>query len=137
MTTVGPQSVFFALVAHAPLASSLRSVALHVHPDCSDDLLAVDVLPNWSAEQVVEALTAVSEAASGRPLLVLVDVFGATPANGAGRFVVGRPDAAAVAGVNVPMLWRALGYRHLPLREVEALCMQGGAMGLRILAAAD
>lgn len=131
------QSAFFVLVAHAPLASSLKAVALHVYPDCAKDVAAVDVLPTWSAEQVVEALMAVSQEASGRPLFVLVDVYGATPANGVARFMAHRLGVSAVAGVNVPMLWRVLGYRHLPMRELAALSLEGGAVGLKPLAAAD
>ena len=34
------------LIAHAPLAHALRQCALHVFPDCAQDVLALDVQPN-------------------------------------------------------------------------------------------
>lgn len=49
-----------------------------------------------------------------RPLLVLTDVFGATPCNIAQRLVEGR-QARLVTGVNLPMLLRTVCYRAEPL----------------------
>jgi PTS system mannose-specific IIA component len=47
----------------------------------------------------------------GRGVLVLTDIYGATPSNIASRLLVpGR--AEGVAGVNLPMLIRALTYRE-------------------------
>jgi phosphoglycerate dehydrogenase-like enzyme len=33
------------IIAHAPLAQALRQCALHVFPDCADNVVALDVLP--------------------------------------------------------------------------------------------
>ena len=40
------------IIAHAPLASSLKAVAEHAFPDCAGQLAALDVLPNVPVEEV-------------------------------------------------------------------------------------
>jgi len=71
------------LVAHAPLASSLRDVAAHVYPDCGRLLVALDVDPAASSEQVAAQVRAALAALGEREALILADVFGATPCNAA------------------------------------------------------
>ncbi len=117
------------LLAHAPLASSLRTVAAHVYPDCGERLFAVDVEPGASVEQV-EAL--VCERMAALPtgdVLILADVFGATPCNVALKVADGV-HVRVVAGVNVPMLWRALCYGHEPLDALVARAVAGATQGV-------
>ena len=52
-------------------------------------------------------------------VLVLTDVFGATPSNIAQRLADG-PQIKVVTGINVPMLWRVLNYAHEPLDALVA-----------------
>ena len=40
------------IIAHAPLASSLKAVAQHTFPDCGAQLEVLDVLPEQSAEEI-------------------------------------------------------------------------------------
>ena len=58
--------------------------------------------------------------------LVLTDLFGATPCNVAQRLTAQLP-ARLVAGVNLPMLLRSIGYRHEPLDELVSRAMVGGS----------
>ena len=68
---------------------------------------AVDVDPSMSAE-AVESLARDAIARLDAPeVLILTDVFGATPCNVAQRLADGV-TTRVVAGVNVPMLWRSL-----------------------------
>ncbi|MFN9745054.1 MAG: PTS sugar transporter subunit IIA [Betaproteobacteria bacterium] len=119
------------IVAHAPLASSLQAVAAHAYPECAGRLVAVDVGPGSGLDaveaQVRAALATVL--ARGEEALVLVDVFGATPCNGALAAVDGT-RARVVAGVNVPMLWRSLCYSTLPLEELVARAVAGASQGV-------
>lgn len=117
------------ILAHAPLASSLRTVAAHVYPDCGNGLFAVDVDPGASAEQV-EALVRERLAALVQgDVLILADVFGATPCNVALRVADGV-HVRVVAGVNVPMLWRTLCYAHEPLDALVARAVAGATQGV-------
>ena len=119
------------IVAHAPLASSLRAVAQHVYPDCGAQLMAVDVLPGASLaaveEQVLQALQAPS--LTGCDVLILVDVFGATPCNAALAAADGV-RSRVVAGVNVPMLWRTLCYAEQPLDDLVNRAVAGATQGV-------
>ena len=119
------------IVAHAPLASSLRAVAQHVYPDCGAQLMAVDVLPGASLaaveEQVLQALQ--EPPLAGCEVLILVDVFGATPCNAALAAADGV-RSRVVAGVNVPMLWRTLCYAEQPLDDLVNRAVAGAIQGV-------
>jgi len=67
--------------------------------------------------------------AEGQPALILTDVFGATPCNTATRLADGLTQRV-VAGVNVPMLWRAMAYRNEALDTLVARALSGGGQGV-------
>ena len=117
------------IIAHAPLANALRQCALHVFPDCGDGVAALDVQPNVSPEETFQAARISLEQARSRHVLVLTDVFGATPCNVAQR-LVGGVGARLVTGVNLPMLLRAVSYRAEPLDSVVARAVVGGTQGV-------
>ena len=95
------------IIAHAPLASSLRAVANHVYPDCAGRLEVLDVPPDMSFEQIEARARELLAALNQPEALIFTDVFGATPCNVALRLADGV-QVKVVAGVNVPMLWRSL-----------------------------
>src|SRR5512141_2116765 len=108
------------IIAHAPLASSLKAVAEHTFPECARVLQALDVSPEMSLEDIEasarELLDKVRTEANPEAL-IFTDVFGATPCNAAQRLAssVEGAQIKVVAGVNVPMLWRSLCYADEPL----------------------
>ena len=117
------------IIAHAPLASSLKAVAAHAYPECGALLEALDVTPDMSAE-VVEARAREMLARVRTPeALIFTDVFGATPCNVAQRLGDGV-QVREVAGVNVPMLWRSLCYASEPLEAVVMRAMSGATQGV-------
>jgi PTS system ascorbate-specific IIA component len=117
------------LVAHAPLATSLLAVARHVYPERSAGMAATDVDatadPGEAQQQIREAL----EGLAGAEVLILTDVFGASPC-AAALAVADGVRIRVVAGVNVPMLWRALCYSALPLEDLVTRAVDGGAQGV-------
>jgi PTS system ascorbate-specific IIA component len=117
------------LIAHAPLASALLSVAGHCYEEKGHLFEAIDVEPTMSAE-TVEALARAALARLNAPeVLVLTDVFGATPCNVAQRLSDGV-SVRVVAGVNVPMLWRSLCYLGEPLDALVARAVSGASQGV-------
>lgn len=117
------------LIAHAPLASALLSVAGHCYEEKGHLFEAIDVEPTMSAD-TVEALARAALARLDTPeVLVLTDVFGATPCNVAQRLSDGV-SVRVVAGVNVPMLWRSLCYLGEPLDALVARAMSGASQGV-------
>jgi PTS system ascorbate-specific IIA component len=79
------------------------------------------------------ALKLINHLDSGSGVLVLSDICGATPCNIGSRLVrYGRVEC--LAGVNLPMLVRALTYRHEPLAIASEKALAGAKEGvLRIL----
>ncbi len=118
------------IVAHAPLASALREVAIHVYPDCGPVVAALDIAPALDMEaaehQVREAVMALQPG----EVIVLVDVFGATPCRAAQAVAADLQGVRLVAGVNVPMLWRTLCYAGEPLDEVVERAVGGAQTGV-------
>ena len=117
------------VVAHMPLASALQAVARHVYPDCGTQLAALDVAPGASLEEVGEQVRQALAAAGGAEVLILVDVFGATPCNAA-LMAADGVRSRVVAGVNVPMLWRTLCYADQPLDDLVNRAVAGAAQGV-------
>ncbi len=119
----------FLLIAHAPLASSLQQVAAHVYPECASRLRAVDVPAGASLETAEVAARAAVTDLGDQEVLILADVFGATPCNAALRVADGV-RTRVVAGVNVPMLWRALCYGDEPLDRLVTRAVDGATQGV-------
>ena len=117
------------IVAHAPLATALQAVAGHAFPERA--VVVVDVPSLWSAEKAEAALRDAVARAGGEAneVLILADVFGATPCNAAQRVADGA-RWRVVAGVNVPMLWRALCYADRPLDELVERALAGASQGV-------
>jgi PTS system mannose-specific IIA component len=117
------------IIAHAPLASALRACALHVFPDCASGVQALDVLADASPEEsLAQARQALAELGTEQVLL-LSDVFGATPCNVAQQLNDGQ-DTRLVAGANLPMLLRSVCYRHESLEALAARAHAGGTQGV-------
>ena len=113
------------IIAHAPLASALRSCVLHVFPEVADSLRAVDVLPDEAPEATQQRVQACLHASAAHSVLVLTDVLGATPCNIAQKMVAGQ-QCKLVAGVNLPMLLRTVNYRHESMDALLARALDGG-----------
>ena len=117
------------IIAHAPLASALRQCVLHVFPDNPSGLAALDVQPNMPPEETLAQARIVGAQLGCARLMVLVDVFGATPCNVAQKLVDGV-HSKLIAGVNLPMLLRAMSYRHESLDALVARALIGATQGV-------
>jgi PTS system mannose-specific IIA component len=117
------------IIAHAPLASALRQCALHVFPDSEAVVVALDVQPNMPPEETLAQARAMLKQLGTSHALVLTDLFGATPCNVASKLVDGV-NTKLIAGLNLPMLLRAVSYRNEPLDALVARALVGGAQGV-------
>lgn len=124
------------IIAHAPMASTLKQVAAHTFADMAEHLRVFDVPPDMPPEDIEIRLRAMlpDEVSPDPEALLLVDVFGATPANVAQRVVDGV-RIRAVTGVNVAMLWRTLSSpAGATVSELFDRAMKGGVQGVLPLA---
>ena len=121
------------IIGHAPLAHALRQCALHVFPDCAPLVSAIDVQPNLSPEETLAtariAMAQLTQLPQVKGVLVLTDIFGATPSNVAQKLVDGA-TSRLITGVNLPMLLRSVSYRHEPLEALVARAVIGGTQGV-------
>jgi mannose PTS system EIIA component len=122
------------IIAHAPLATSLKSVAEHAFPDCSCTLEALDVEPDTPLEELEATARAMLARVRNPEALIFTDVFGATPCNVAQRLGDGV-QVRVIAGVNVPMLWRSLHYAGETLEALVMRAMSGATQGVMQVAA--
>ncbi len=117
------------IVAHSPLASALRQCVLHVFPDSAGVVAAYDMDADATLDEgLAGAKVAMAQLAEPQ-MLVLTDVFGATPCNVAQRLVDGV-RSRLIAGVSLPMLLRAVTYRRESLDVLVARAMAGGTQGV-------
>ena len=98
----------------------LRVEALEVPFDGDPDVL----LPQASA--------ALRKVDGGDGVLVLVDLYGATPSNLAAKLArIGTP-VRRVSALSLPMLLRVMNYAELPLDELPAVAAAGARNGVRL-----
>lgn len=115
------------LVTHNGLGDSLADCVRHVLGAVPAHLKVLSVLADDDpAQKEAEGRALLAELDVGRGVLILCDVFGATPSNIAVRLLEkGRVEG--VAGVNLPMLLRAVTCgRDKGLAEARQRALDGG-----------
>jgi len=119
------------LVTHPSIGPSLRGLAtrllgpLPLKVECIEVGFDADLdalLPSASA--------ALRRVDSGAGVLILTDVFGASPSNFAVRLGQLGTPTRRVAGLSLPMLLRALNYPDRDLAGVADGAAQGGRLGV-------
>jgi PTS system ascorbate-specific IIA component len=119
------------VIAHAPFAQSLFDCAQHVFACGPERCVVLDIVADADvAAELARARAAVAEVDRGTGVLVLTDLFGATPGNIAAQLAdPGRVEV--VAGVNLPMLLRVLCYRQgTLLADMPEKAVAGGVSGI-------
>jgi PTS system ascorbate-specific IIA component len=108
------------VISHEPLGTALIRATRHVFGRLPAQLAALDVIPDEDPEAAYRAACELAlRINDGSGLLVLTDCFGATPSRVAMRLA--QPHRVQVlAGVNLPMLLKALGNRRMELAELVA-----------------
>ncbi len=118
------------IVAHGTLGESLIHCASHVMGARPAQLMQIGITTHDDPALIFpQALRLVRQLDQGGGVLVLTDVYGATPGNIAARLLTPE-QVEGVAGVNLPMLVRALTYRNEPLDVVIAKAISGGIDGV-------
>ncbi|MGH8780779.1 PTS sugar transporter subunit IIA [Paraburkholderia sp.] len=118
------------IIAHAPFATALRECIAHIYGGLPARIGAIDVTPDCDPVQIVAlAHSEIDRLKEENGALVLTDMFGATPSNIAGRLAT-LPDVRVLAGVNLPMLVRAVCYRATPLDTLVDKALAGATKGI-------
>ena len=118
------------LITHGALGEALLRAAAHTlgrQPELAEHIsvTALDA-PESLLARGREALARVDD---GAGVLVITDMYGATPANVAAKLLSnGRVEG--LSGANLPMLVRALAHRDLALAQVLEKALSGGTEGV-------
>ncbi len=114
------------LITHNGLGDSLVDCVRHVMGDVPPNIRVLSVLADDDPQCMEdEGRTLIAELDSGKGVLLLTDLFGATPSNIARR-LYRAGSVEGVAGVNLPMLLRAVCYSSKPLAEVAQKVLDSG-----------
>ncbi|MEZ0232553.1 MAG: PTS sugar transporter subunit IIA [Methylophilaceae bacterium] len=118
------------IIAHGTLGESLIHCASHVMGSRPPLLRQLGIgTHDDPASLLPQAQQIVKEMDDGHGVLVLSDIYGATPCNMVGRLLIpGKVEG--VSGVNLPMLVRALTYRNGDLQKLVEKALSGGREGV-------
>ena len=118
------------IISHGTLGESLIHCASHMLNKRPPRLRQIGVTAQDDPLQLVpQARKMIKDLDDGEGVLVLTDMYGGSPSNIAAKLVI--PDKVeAVAGVNLPMLIRALTYREKPLPVMLTKAISGGCEGV-------
>jgi PTS system ascorbate-specific IIA component len=118
------------IISHGTLGESLIHCASHMLNKRPPRLRQIGVTAQDDPGQLVpQARKMVKELDEGDGVLVLTDMYGGSPSNIAAKLVIpGKIEA--LAGVNLPMLIRALTYRDKSLQVMITKAISGGCEGV-------
>ena len=90
---------------------------------------AIDVLADQDPEEIKKlAQQAIARINDGSGVLVITDVMGGTPSNCTLQLCV-PGEIEVIAGISLPMLLRAINYRHNTLDVALEMALSGGQNG--------
>ena len=114
------------VVAHNALGESLVDCVRHVLGRTPENVRVLSVYADDDPQQkLAEGHQLVQELDRGNGVLILADIFGATPSNVARR-LCREEHIMGVAGVNLPMLLRVVCHPSKNMPELAELALEGG-----------
>lgn len=114
------------LVTHNGLGDSFVDCIRHVLGEVPRNLKVLTVLAGDDPQlKLVEGQALIKQLDTGGGVLILADIFGATPSNIA-RQLCHAERVTGVAGVNLPMLLRVMCSPNKTLPELAEIAVEGG-----------
>jgi mannose PTS system EIIA component len=116
------------VISHEPLGTALLHCTRHIFGRLPSQLAALDVIPDEDPDVAVNAARELLKRINdGSGVLVLTDLWGATPSRVASRLAE-NDRVAVLAGVNLPMLVKGLTDRRRPqpLPDLVGRLLMGG-----------
>ena len=118
------------ILTHGSTGEHMLATALQIVGNTPIRSAALGVEPDADPQAVIDrARTVAAQLDGGSGVLILTDMYGATPGNVAGALLAdGRVEG--VAGLSLPMLVRVLSARNGSLTGAVQRALSGGAEGL-------
>jgi len=126
------------LAAHGPVPAALLESTNMILGELPQ-VASVSLMPGDSLEGLIDRLqAAVNEVNTGDGVLILLDMFGGTPANAAAFLTQQTNDVYAVTGVSLPMLLETFMARmsmegstqEVPLQSLAEAAFSAGHAGI-------
>lgn len=119
------------IVTHETLGHAYNALVSHFFGTCPDNVRLLNVAKDTPPELILEQATQlIGQANQGQGVLLLTDIFGATPCNIARKLITSN-DVVMLTGLNAPMMVKAIQYAplrndvHLFSQEVKTAAING------------
>ena len=118
------------IISHGAFGEALIQAAGHMLGKPLQGVVQLKVTARDEPEALLlRARELIGRLDEGQGVLIMVDMFGATPGNITARLLAAG-KVEGISGANLPMLVRALTYRTSPLAVVVDKAMSGGREGV-------
>lgn len=122
------------LVTHEEIGAQLVAVADAIIKQGMTAITLISVPADLAPEELGKYAdlirNTIHQQDHGDGVLVLTDIFGATPDNLARYFSQNR-NARVISGINLPMLLRVLNYASQSLEQLCEIALKGGVAGIQ------
>ena len=123
-------SVGVLIVTHPGVGSALAHSAQRIMGDSPLKTFCLDIPVDSDVERTEHEISqALANLDAGDGVIILSDIFGATPNNLARKFAA-PGHVHIVSGINLPMLIRLYNYPNTDLAELCELAAEGGKRGI-------
>lgn len=123
-------SVGVLLITHPGIGTAMLHSARRIIENCPLEVMCQDVPVDANLDRIGEVTDKLIEQLDqGSGVLILTDLFGATPNNIARHFSE-KGRVAVLAGLNLPMLVRVFNYPDAGLKTLCDTAVAGGARGV-------
>jgi len=120
------------LISHGDFAKGLLDAAKMITGEV-EQIACIGLQPKDDIDQLVERIReAVNQVDDEKGVLLMVDLFGASPFNASGRLVLAQQDhLELITGMNLPMLVEILVAREgLDLESASQMALNAGKSGV-------
>ena len=114
------------LVTHGEIGLSLYNSAIHILGKEPSNIDCISINSNLDVNSYEKTIQdKLSELDSGNGVLVMSDMYGATPTNILKKLIYPK-KYEVITGINLPMLMQALTSRALSLDDLIKICLKYG-----------
>ncbi len=127
-------SVGLLILTHNSIGETLYNTAIDVIGSATLPTQVLVACMDCNTDEMLEQVrSTLQKLNSGEGVLILTDMYGATPSNIASELL--NPERVLVSGVNLPMLVRVMNYPGLKLNDLAEKAVSGGQDGILALTA--
>lgn len=123
------------IITHESLGAAYTQLASHFFPNFNFDHINILNVENHHdhSDIITQAAAMLPHLNRGHGVLILTDIFGATPCNASLKLIIPE-QSAMITGLNAPMLIKAVSYstQSTHLAEFTEKVKQAGLQGIMV-----